>query len=140
MGTSRRARTITTTRRCSRRTATSCSCRTSSSVRENRESGRSNPLTRPSRTFWLAASSMLLEAGSDDGTVDPRQASLFYNYARRAGKDVVLLMYPGEGHGLAKKENQIDYERRILQWFAHYLKGDPAAPWITEGQRALERR
>jgi dipeptidyl aminopeptidase/acylaminoacyl peptidase len=88
----------------------------------------------------MPVKAMLLEAGADDGTVDPRQASLFYNYARRAGKDVVLLMYPGEGHGLSKKENQVDYERRILQWFAHYLKGDPAAPWITEGQKSLERR
>ena len=88
----------------------------------------------------MPVKAMLLEAGSDDGTVDPRQASLFYNYARRAGKDVVLLMYPGEGHGLAKKENQVDYERRILQWFAHYLKGDQAAPWITKGQKALDRR
>ncbi len=88
----------------------------------------------------MPVKAMLLEAGSDDGTVDPRQASLFYNYARRAGKDVVLLMYPGEGHGLAKKENQLDYERRILQWFGHYLKGEPAPKWITEGQPALERR
>jgi dipeptidyl aminopeptidase/acylaminoacyl peptidase len=88
----------------------------------------------------MPARSMLLEAGADDGTVDPRQGSLFYNYARRAGKHVVLLMYPGEGHGLSKKENQIDYERRILQWFGHYLKGEPAATWITEGQPALERR
>ena len=88
----------------------------------------------------MPAKAMLLEVGADDGTVDPRQGSLFYNYARRAGKDVVMLMYPGEGHGLAKKENQIDYERRILQWFAHYLKGEPAAPWIVNGQTALERR
>ncbi len=88
----------------------------------------------------MPAKAMLLEIGQDDGTVDPRQGSLFYNYARRAGKDVVLLSYPGEGHGLSKKENQIDYERRILQWFGHYLKGEPAAPWIANGQTALERR
>jgi dipeptidyl aminopeptidase/acylaminoacyl peptidase len=88
----------------------------------------------------MPVKAMLLEAGSDDGTVDPRQASLFYNYARRAGKNVVLLMYPGEGHGLQKKENQLDYERRILQWFGHYLKGDPAPAWIANGQTALERR
>jgi dipeptidyl aminopeptidase/acylaminoacyl peptidase len=88
----------------------------------------------------MPAKAMLLMVGADDGTVDPRQGSLFYNYARRAGKNVVLLSYPGEGHGLSKKENQIDYERRILQWFAHYLKGEPAAPWITNGQKALDRR
>lgn len=88
----------------------------------------------------MGAKAMLLEVGSEDGTVDSRQGSLFYNYARRAGKQVVMLMYPGEGHGLAKKENQIDYHRRINQWFAHYLKGEPAAKWITEGQSALERK
>lgn len=88
----------------------------------------------------MKAKAILIEAGADDGTVDPRQASLFYNYLRRAGKDAVLLMYPGEGHGLAKKENRIDYERRILQWFAHYLKGEPAAAWMTNGMRAVDRR
>jgi dipeptidyl aminopeptidase/acylaminoacyl peptidase len=88
----------------------------------------------------MPAKAMLLEVGADDGTVDPRQGSLFYNYARRAGKQVVLLKYPGEGHGLSKKENQIDYERRILQWFGYYLKGEPAAPWITNGQTAVERK
>ena len=88
----------------------------------------------------MPAKAMLLEVGADDGTVDPRQGSLFYNYARRAGKQVVLLMYPGEMHGLSKKEDQVDYERRILQWFGHYLKGEPAAKWITDGQTELERR
>jgi dipeptidyl aminopeptidase/acylaminoacyl peptidase len=88
----------------------------------------------------MPAKSMLLEVGSEDGTVDSRQGSLFYNYARRAGKNVVMLMYPGEGHGLGKKENQIDYHRRINQWFDHYLKGNPPAKWIVEGQSALDRK
>jgi dipeptidyl aminopeptidase/acylaminoacyl peptidase len=92
------------------------------------------------RVHMMPAKSMLLEVGSEDGTVDSRQGSLFYNYARRAGKQVVMLMYPGEGHGLAKKENQVDYHRRINQWFDHYLKGNPPAKWIVEGQSALERK
>jgi dipeptidyl aminopeptidase/acylaminoacyl peptidase len=88
----------------------------------------------------MSTKAMLVMVGGDDGTVDPRQGSVFYNYARRAGKQVVMLLYPGEGHGLGKKENQVDYERRILQWFGHYLKGDPAAPWITDGQKQIERK
>ncbi len=88
----------------------------------------------------MSTKAMLVMVGGEDGTVDPRQGSVFYNYARRAGKQVVMLLYPGEGHGLTKKENQIDYERRILQWFGHYLKGDTAAIWITEGQKAVDRR
>ena len=63
---------------------------------------------------------MLMEVGDADGTVDWHQGIEFYNFARRAGrKDFVLLVYPGEDHGLRKKENQIDYHRRILEWFGH---------------------
>ena len=88
----------------------------------------------------MPAKSMLIEIGSEDPTVDMRQGVEMYNYARRAGKNVVMLLYPGEGHSLAKKENAVDYERRILQWFAHYLKGEPAAKWITEGQTWVDRK
>lgn len=96
-----------------------------------------SPLARVNQ---MAAKSMLIEVGSVDGTVDPRQGSLFYNYARRAGKFVVMLTYPGEAHGLAKRENQRDYQNRILEWFGHFLKGEPAPRWITDGQTALERK
>lgn len=88
----------------------------------------------------MPAKSMLIEIGGEDPTVDMRQGVEMYNYARRAGKNVVMLLYPGEGHGLGKKENAIDYERRILQWFGHYLKGEPAAKWITDGQTWIDRK
>mgnify|MGYP003578099029 FL=1 len=82
---------------------------------------------------------LLLECGDNDGTVDWRQSVELYNIARRAKKDVVMLVYGGEDHGLRKKSNQIDYHRRIQEWFGHYLKGEPAAPWITKGVSFLER-
>jgi hypothetical protein len=28
---------------------------------------------------------------------------------------------------------------RIFEWFDHYLKGEPAAAWITGGERFLDR-
>lgn len=77
---------------------------------------------------------MLLMHGDADGVVDFRQGLEFYNYARRLGKEVVMLVYPGADHGLRREENQVDYQRRILEWFGHYLKGEPAARWITEGE------
>lgn len=84
---------------------------------------------------------MLMEVGDADGTVDWHQGIEFYNFARRAGNtDFVLLVYPGEDHGLRKKENQIDYHRRILQWFGHWLKGEPAPSWITSGVSWTERK
>lgn len=84
---------------------------------------------------------MLMMFGNEDGTVDWHQGIEFYNFARRAGKDsFVMLVYPGEDHGLSEKENQIDYHRRILQWFGHWLKGEPAPRWMTEGVSFLERK
>jgi dipeptidyl aminopeptidase/acylaminoacyl peptidase len=84
---------------------------------------------------------MLMEFGDADGTVDWHQGVEFYNFARRAGRDdFVMLVYPGEDHGLRKKENQIDYHRRINQWFGHWLKGEPAPTWMTNGMTWAERK
>lgn len=76
---------------------------------------------------------LLMAFGNEDGTVDWDQGTEFYNFARRAGKQMVLLVYEGEAHSFRKKPNQIDYHRRILEWFGHYLKGEPAPAWITKG-------
>ena len=46
----------------------------------------------------------------------------------------------GEDHGLRKKADQVDYQRRIFAWFGHYLKGDPAPTWITEGESYLDHQ
>ncbi|MGH7541633.1 MAG: alpha/beta hydrolase family protein, partial [Gemmatimonadota bacterium] len=81
---------------------------------------------------------ILMAFGNEDGVVDWDQGTEFYNFARRAGKQMVLLVYEGEDHGFRQKPNQIDYHRRILEWFGHYLKGEPAPAWITEGVRLEE--
>lgn len=82
---------------------------------------------------------VLLMHGDSDGVVDFRQGQEYYNYARRAGKRVAMLVYPGADHGLRVKEQQVDYHRRILEWFGHWLKGEPAAKWITDGESWSER-
>ena len=81
---------------------------------------------------------MLIFFGDKDGTVDFRQGVEMYNYARRAGKQLVMLVYANENHSAAEKPNQIDYHRRILQWFGHYLKGDAAPAWITQGLTVID--
>jgi acetyl esterase/lipase len=81
---------------------------------------------------------LLIEVGDSDGTVFFHQGVELYNIARRAKKNVVLLEYAGEDHGLRKKPNQIDYQRRIFAWFGHYLKEEPAASWITNGETFLD--
>lgn len=82
---------------------------------------------------------LLLAVGDKDGASDWHQDIEMYNVARRAGKQCVMLVYPGENHALAQKANQIDYHDRILDWFGHYLKGGKAPDWIAKGVTALDR-
>ena len=79
-------------------------------------------------------------AASPGGNVNPFQSQELYNFARRLGKNVVYLVYPGENHNLAQRNNQIDYHNRQIEWFDHYLKGKPAAKWITDGETYLDRQ
>ena len=82
---------------------------------------------------------LLVEFGTDDGAVDFNQGVELYTTMRRMEKPFVMLVYEGENHGLARKENQIDYATRAFQWHDHYLKGKPAPRWIKEGLPYLER-
>lgn len=83
---------------------------------------------------------LLVAFGDKDGAVEFNQGVELYNAARRAGKDMVMLVYEGENHSLAKRGNQLDYHRRINEWFGHYLKGEPAADWIVRGVPHIERQ
>ena len=82
---------------------------------------------------------LLLMTGDNDGTVFWHQSVELYNIARRAKKNVVMLVYNGEDHGLRQRKNQVDYHRRIHAWFDHYLKGVTAEKWITDGIPATAR-
>jgi dipeptidyl aminopeptidase/acylaminoacyl peptidase len=82
---------------------------------------------------------LLLMTGDNDGTVHFHQSVSLYNIARRAGRNVVMLTYGGEDHGLRKRQNQIDYHHRIFEWFNHHLKGEAAPRWITDGERYIDR-
>jgi dipeptidyl aminopeptidase/acylaminoacyl peptidase len=81
----------------------------------------------------------LILHGTEDGAVDWHQGLEYYNAARRLGKQVILLSYPGEGHHLSDRANQKDFQVRMKQFFDHYLKGEPAPPWMTEGVPFLEK-
>jgi dipeptidyl aminopeptidase/acylaminoacyl peptidase len=73
-----------------------------------------------------------------DGAVDFTQGVEYYNTLRRLGKNVIMLEYVGENHGLVKPANRFDYTIRMKEFFDHYLKGAPAPRWITDGVPRLE--
>ena len=77
---------------------------------------------------------VLIEHGDEDGAVPWYQGIEFYLSLRREGKNVILLQYRGEPHHLQKFPNKLDYSIKMKQYFDHYLKGEPAADWITNGQ------
>jgi dienelactone hydrolase len=82
---------------------------------------------------------LLLSVGDHDGASDWHQDIELYNSARRAGKTCVMLVYVGENHSVAQKANQLDYHRRINEWFDHYIKGESSQEWIDKGVPVLQR-
>ncbi len=82
---------------------------------------------------------LLVAFGDKDGAVDWHQGIEMYGTMRRMEKPHVMLVYADENHGLAKKENQIDYQKRQKEWFDHYLLGKPAEKWITDGVSYLDK-
>ena len=73
-----------------------------------------------------------------DGAVDFNQGITYYNTLRELGKDVVLLEYVGENHGLARPINQKDCAMRMQEWFDHFLQGTPAPDWMEQGVPRLK--
>jgi dipeptidyl aminopeptidase/acylaminoacyl peptidase len=77
---------------------------------------------------------LLIEHGDEDGAVPWYQGIELYLALRRLDKDCIFLQYRGEPHHLRKYPNKLDYSIKMKQYFDHYLKGEPAAEWITAGQ------
>ncbi|MDB2356124.1 prolyl oligopeptidase family serine peptidase [Pseudoalteromonas sp.] len=81
---------------------------------------------------------ILIMFGDKDDAVPWHEGVQYYLALRRAGKDATFLQYEGEPHHLKKFPNQVDFSIRMMQYFDHYLKGKPAAKWMTEGEAFIE--
>ena len=77
--------------------------------------------------------------GGSDPTVEYLMGIELYNACRFLEKPMIFLSYPGEGHGLRRLGNQIDFQTRMRQFFDHYLKGEPAPDWMINGRTFLEK-
>lgn len=65
---------------------------------------------------------LLLLTGENDPLTPKQQSEQVVDILRREGRTVEAHYYPNEGHGLEKRENQIDAIRRTIEWFDRYLK------------------
>ncbi|MDQ8013380.1 MAG: prolyl oligopeptidase family serine peptidase [Flavobacterium nitrogenifigens] len=73
---------------------------------------------------------LLAWTGKEDRHVNASQTMEFYLALRRADKEHTLLIYPGEEHTIDKKENALDLNLRVMQWFNYYLKNGEKKDWM----------
>jgi dipeptidyl aminopeptidase/acylaminoacyl peptidase len=66
---------------------------------------------------------LLVLQGDNDIRVPKEEAEQVVKILQDAGKTVDAHYYQNEGHGFAKRENQVDAIRRTIEWFDRYLKG-----------------
>lgn len=76
---------------------------------------------------------LLSWSGTADENVPWDQSIAFYLALRRLNKRQIMLAYPNAAHVLMDGKQQYDLTRRIEEWFGHFLKGEMAADWITDG-------
>jgi dipeptidyl aminopeptidase/acylaminoacyl peptidase len=76
---------------------------------------------------------LLIQFGDEDGAVPWEQGIELYLACRRLGKNCIMLQYRGEPHHLKKYPNKLDYSIKMKQFFDHWLKGEPAPEWMTDG-------
>ncbi|GHN02829.1 peptidase S9 [Cytophagales bacterium WSM2-2] len=82
---------------------------------------------------------MLLLHNDADGAVPWYQGIEMYMAMRRLNKPVWMLNYNGEPHWPVKRENRMDFQVRMMQFFNHYLKGAPSPDWMSKGVPAIEK-
>ncbi len=70
---------------------------------------------------------LLVLQGDNDIRVPKEEAEQVVKILQDAGKTVDAHYYSNEGHGFAKRENQVDAIRRTIEWFDRYLKGTSRA-------------
>jgi dipeptidyl aminopeptidase/acylaminoacyl peptidase len=70
---------------------------------------------------------LLVLQGDNDPRVPKEEAQQIVDILKKEGRVVDVHYYPNEGHGFAKRENQIDASRRTIDWFDKYLRGEGAA-------------
>ncbi len=64
---------------------------------------------------------LLLLHGDKDPICSLSQSAITYRALEDLGRTVGMVVYPGEGHGFAKKKNQRDSSRQLLAWFLKHL-------------------
>jgi dipeptidyl aminopeptidase/acylaminoacyl peptidase len=71
---------------------------------------------------------LLIGQGKNDPRVTLANADAMVAALRKAEREVIYVIYPDEGHGFARPENQFDFYGRVEEFLAKHL-GGRAEPW-----------
>lgn len=82
---------------------------------------------------------ILIMHNDTDGHVPWYQGIEYFVALKRLGKPAWMLNYTGEPHWPVKMANRVDFQTRMLQYFNHFLKGEAAPKWLTEGVKAVDQ-
>jgi len=80
---------------------------------------------------------LLVLQGDNDPRVPKEEAQQVVDILKKEDRIVDVHYYVNEGHGFAKRENQIDSIRRTIAWFDQYLMG--RSPTLDERTVQRER-
>ena len=82
---------------------------------------------------------LLIMHNDEDGAVPWYQGIEFFVALRRLDKPAWLLTYNNEGHNLVRRPARMDLSIRKMQFFDHYLKGEPMPSWMKNGVPATQK-
>ena len=74
-----------------------------------------------------------------DGAVPWYQGIEYFVALRRLGKPAWMLNYRDEPHWPVKRQNRMDFNIRMEQFFDHYLMGGEMPVWMKEGVPAVDQ-
>ena len=80
---------------------------------------------------------LLIGQGKNDPRVAIATADAMVAALRKAKREVIYVVYPDEGHGFARPENNLDFYGRVEEFLAKYLQGR-AEPWKKIGGSTAE--
>ena len=82
---------------------------------------------------------LLILHNDKDGAVPWYQGIELYSGLRRLGKPAWMLNYNDEPHWPVKLQNRVDFQRRMQQFFDHYLLDAPLPRWMKRGVPPAEK-
>jgi len=82
---------------------------------------------------------VLILHNDNDGAVPWYQGIEYFVGLRRLGKPSWMLNYNGEPHWPVKRQNRVDFQTRMAQFFDHYLMDAPMPVWMDKGVDAMNK-